>query len=182
MTEVTDHALVERSLNGDRRAFGTLVERYQKPVFNLALRISSNSAEAEDITQSTFLKAFEKLDSFNSDYKFFSWLYRIAINESLNSVGQRRSFEELDDRVASEGDGPEEKFGRNEVERLVSESLMGMAFEYRVVLILRHLMGLSYSEIGEIVGVPEQIVKSRLFTSRQIMKKFLAQKGVTKDG
>lgn len=182
MTEATDHKLVERILSGDRNAFGTLVERYQKPVFNLALRMSNNTAEAEDIAQSTFLKAYERLDSFNPDYKFFSWLYRIAVNEALNAVGQRKSFEQLDEGVASEVDGPEEKLSRSEAERLVSECLMGIRFEYRVVLILRHLMGLSYGEIGEIVGIPEQTVKSRLFTSRQLMKEVLVQKGVTKDG
>ncbi|MGA3244717.1 MAG: sigma factor, partial [Bacteroidota bacterium] len=80
MQEPNDKDLVKRCLSGDQKAFEILLERYQKPVFNIALRVLSNTDDAADVTQATFVKAYEKLNSYDNRYKFFSWLYRIAVN------------------------------------------------------------------------------------------------------
>ena len=90
MSEAEDRELVEKCCDGDRAAFTELVDRYQKTVFNTALRIVGDPEEAEDVAQSAFLKAYEKLDSYKPQYRFFSWIYRITVNESLISGGWKK--------------------------------------------------------------------------------------------
>src|SRR5882762_2699539 len=91
--------LVQRTLAGDREAFGSLVEAYQRVVFNLALRMVGDAEDARDVTQTVFVKAYQKLSTFDQRNRFFSWLYRIGINESINLLHRRKSREELDDRM-----------------------------------------------------------------------------------
>jgi len=102
MSDQDDELLVRRCLGGDRGAFEVLVDKYQGPLFNVALRMTQVYADAEDITQSAFLKAFESLSSFKPGRKFFSWLYRIAVNESLNFLRAKRHLEPLSEETAVE--------------------------------------------------------------------------------
>ncbi|MDX1555360.1 MAG: sigma-70 family RNA polymerase sigma factor, partial [Xanthomonadales bacterium] len=101
-----DQALIERCQRGDRRALEELLQQYQRPVFNVALRMLGNSDDAADITQTVFLKAFENLDHYNPEHKFFSWIYRIAINESINQINREKRTEPLDDSRPGSGPGP----------------------------------------------------------------------------
>jgi RNA polymerase sigma-70 factor, ECF subfamily len=176
--EEADRRLVHRTLKGDRQAFGALVEKYQKPVFNVALRLSRSYADAEDIAQATFLKAFEKLQTYNEQYKFFSWLYRIAVNESLNFVHRRVPHQEPDMYVASDDPTPLERFEDEDLVSAIETSLLELKVEHRTVIVLKHFQELSYSEIGEILDLPEKTIKSRLFTARRVLKEILMQKGV----
>ena len=118
-TDAEDRDLVRRTLTGENRAFGFLVDRYQKPVFNVALRISHNPTDAEDIAQTVFMKAFRKLESFDDEQRFFSWLYRIAINESINFSRRRRDHDELEHEPASRLGSPEDTAVQKDVEEQV---------------------------------------------------------------
>ena len=166
MLEPDDKDLVKRCLTGDLKAFETILARYQKPVFNVALRVLSNTADAADVTQAAFLKAYEKLNSYDHHYKFFSWLYRILVNECLNVQRSRRSQEPLNSGLATRDD-PHRDAEQSELRASVQSALLRLPPAYREVVVLRHYAGLSYVEIAEALGVPEKTVKSRLYSARQ---------------
>jgi RNA polymerase sigma-70 factor (ECF subfamily) len=176
--EQDDLELVRKCLSGDVRAFEYLVDRYQKTVFNAALRIMGSYQDAEDATQSTFLKAYENLKSFNPKYKFFSWLYKIAVNESLNSISQRKQPEELDEDFASRDKTPEEIYRDLELTENIQDALMGLEPEYRIIVILKHFHEFSYKEIGQILDLSEKTIKSRLFTARQLLRNTMLRGGI----
>ncbi|HTK82043.1 MAG TPA: sigma-70 family RNA polymerase sigma factor [Bacteroidota bacterium] len=173
MNEEQDLKLVDDSLHGDQKAFGKIVDKYQRPIFNVALRILNNVNEAQDIAQEVFIKAYNNLPNFNHKYKLFSWLYRIAINESLNLQQSRRRGEALNEGMIS-GDGtPEDILNNNESSEMINIAIGRLNQDYQTVIILKHLQGFSYNQIGEILGIPEKTVKSRLFTARQQLKDIL---------
>jgi RNA polymerase sigma-70 factor (ECF subfamily) len=178
MLEPDDKDLVRRCLSGDLKAFETILERYQKPVFNVALRVLSNTADAADVTQATFVKAYEKLSSYNDRYKFFSWLYRIAINTSLNFLEQKKRSDLLGDEDVSEGNRLEEDLNAAERVEKLEEAILNLSVDHRVVIVLRHFHDLSYEEIGLILDIPEKTVKSRLFTARHLLKDILTKAGL----
>lgn len=179
MFESRDRALVKRCLRGDRRALARVVGEYQKPLFNAAYRILGNAEDAADATQAAFLKAFENLGSYDPKYKFFSWIYRIAVNESINQLKRKRAHQPVVDTVVDSGSGPYSQTESGDLSRRVQEGLMKLPEDYRVVLVLRHFSECSYREIGEVLDVPEKTVKSRLYSARQLMKERLAALGVT---
>ena len=178
MLEPDDKDLVKRCLAGDLNAFETILERYQKPVFNVALRVLSNTDDAADVTQATFVKAYEKLNSYDSRYKFFSWLYRIAVNTSLNFLEQKKRSDLLGDEDVSEGNRLEEELHAAERVEKLEDAILKLAVEYRVVVVLRHFHDLSYEDMGIILDIPEKTVKSRLFTARQKLKGILTASGL----
>ena len=175
--DAEDRDLVRRTRSGETRAFGFLVDRYQKPVYNVALRISHNPTDAEDIAQTVFMKAFQKLESFDDEQRFFSWLYRIAINESINHSRRRRDHDALDREPVATRDTPEQDAVRSDVEEQVGEALMYLKPEDRAIVCLKHFQGFSYREIGYILDIPDKTVKSRLFTARQRLKDVLLRMG-----
>jgi RNA polymerase sigma-70 factor (ECF subfamily) len=178
MQEPNDKDLVKRCLSGDQKAFEILLERYQKPVFNIALRILSNTDDAADVTQATFVKAYEKLNSYDNRYKFFSWLYRIAVNTSLNLLEQKKRSDLLGDKDVSDGNRLEEELhAADRIEKL-EDAILNLPVEYRVVIVLRHFQDLSYEEMGMILDLPEKTVKSRLFTARQMLRDLLINSGL----
>jgi len=170
-------------MKGDRETFGAIVDRYQKAIFNVAYRMVNDYEDAMDITQSTFIKAYENLDSFDPSHKFFSWLYRIAVNESLNHISRRKrqarlAYEPRDSReYGVEPRSPEDPAEQGETDEMLRSALTQLKFDYRLVVILRHFLNLSYREIGDIVDAPEKTVKSRLFTARQLLKEILVEQG-----
>jgi RNA polymerase sigma-70 factor (ECF subfamily) len=174
MTE--DLHFIQRYLSGDRGAFEPLVDRYQKTVFNVALRMVNNTDDAADITQNVFIKASEKLDSFDPKYKFFSWIYRIAVNESINFVEAAKKNERLTHELVAEGKSPEDVLQDELLAQSVEEGLLRLTDDYRIVIILRHFENLSYDEIGFILDLPVRTVKSRLFSARQSLKKILSKR------
>lgn len=173
-----DARLVHACLTGDRRAFGELVQKYEKKLYNVAYRVVNDSEDAMDATQAAFVKAYEKLDSFDPSYKFFSWLYRILLNESLTLVNKRKRFEQLDANLPVREKDPEQQFDALETNNHVQAALMHLKVEYRTVIVLKHFQGLSYREIGAILDVPEKTVKSRLFTARCQLRDILSKRGV----
>ncbi len=178
MTNGDDWQLVQACLQGDTKAFETLIERYQKPIFNLALRMVRDTEDAEDVTQTVFLKAFEKLNTFNPKYKFFSWIYRMTINESINLLNQKKPHDVLDGRLPLMEKTPDEQYEQEELVELIGAALMRIPVDYRAVLVLRHFGHLSYREIGFVLDAPEKTVKSRLYTARQQLRDVLLKQGL----
>lgn len=182
MIEHDDKNLVKQVLKGEKKAFEGLVDKYQKPIFNAVYRMVQNFDDAEDITQRVFIKAFESLDVYNIRYKFFSWIYRIAINESINFINQKKRKEELSDDLIFREKTPEEEYIESELNEKVQEALMFIDPNYRILIVLKHFQDCSYKEMSYILDIPEKKVKSRLFTARGLLKDVLITKGtITND-
>ena len=176
MESETDDVLVERCRNGDREAFAALVVRYQRPVYNAAWWVLRNAEDASDVAQNVFLKVAERLDDYDPQYRFFSWIYRIAVNESLDMLRRNGREEPLDDEIdvaGPDGDDPERRVGDAELSARIRRAVMSMATNDRTVLMLRHFSELSYVEIGQVLDLDEKTVKSRLFEARQRLRGLL---------
>lgn len=171
-----DQVLVEGCRNGDRAAFAALVVRYQQPIYNAAYRVLGNAEDAADIAQAVFLKVAEKLEEYDPRFKFFSWLYRIAINESLNLLRRNGREEPLDEEMdipGADSANPEWQLGEAQVSRRVQGALMRMRAEDRVMIALRHFSECSYREIAAILELDERTVKSRLYEARSRLRGLL---------
>jgi RNA polymerase sigma-70 factor (ECF subfamily) len=172
-----DLALVERCRNGDWTAFTELVVRYQRPIYNAAFWVLRKPEDASDIAQIVFLKVAERLDEYDPRFKFFSWIYRIAVNESLNLLRRNGREEALDDEIdlpGPESANPEGQASTAEVSRRIQSALMKMTPNDRVVLTLRHFSECSYEEIGQILDIDQKTVKSRLYEARQRLRHLLS--------
>jgi len=172
MVDTDDAAVVARCLAGEHNAYEAIVSRYQKGLFNVALRMLGNYEDAKDATQTAFIKAYEHLDSFNPEQRFFNWLFRILKNECLNSLRGRRAAEPVSVGLAAtnRADPVEER----ERHQAVQSALLTLSVEYREVVVLRHFTDLSYDEIAATLGIPAKTVKSRLYTARQQLGERLA--------
>lgn len=172
--DAPDNALVACCLAGDVEAFAPLVRRYERVLYNVAVRMLGDREEARDVTQDAFLKAFQKLDTFDPSYRFFSWMYRIVVNESLNARGRRAPVAPLEvdlPTAARADDGLRER----EVRDRVQAGLARLARTDREVLVLRHFAELSYADIAVSLGIAEKTVKSRLHEARQRLGRALEQ-------
>ena len=184
--------LVERLKRRDESAFVEVVRLYQHKVFNLVLRMIGNRQEAEDIAQDVFVTVFKSIDSFRGESKLATWLYRIAANHCKNRLKylDRRSYRDTGvlDEAAERAlqtsqpsattphvDGPEKVLEGLQLERLVQEGIRLLDEEHRMLVILRDVEDLSYSEIAAISGLPEGTVKSRLHRARTALKEHLAK-------
>jgi RNA polymerase sigma-70 factor (ECF subfamily) len=175
--EDDDATLVRRCRDGDRAAFERLVMRYQKPVFNAALRLLRDPEDARDVAQTTFLKVFEHIADYDPSFKFYSWIYRIAVNESLNALGSRKPCEGLNGEEADAAPGPDRQLEGEQTGQAIEEALMRLNPELRTVIVLRHFMHLSYQDMSDILLLPEKTVKSRLYSARQLLRDHLLQYG-----
>jgi RNA polymerase sigma-70 factor (ECF subfamily) len=165
---VDDQATVARCLAGESAAFERIVGRYQQVLFTVALRMLGDEEEARDATQNTFVKVFEKLGTYDSRHRFFSWIYRILTNECLN-VRRRpalvRAQTPLDEGMAQ--DAAVDAVEAAERRTAVKKAILELAEPYREVIVLRHFAALSYEEMSEAIGIPTKTVKSRLYSARQ---------------
>lgn len=168
-----DEALVARCLGGEADAFEPLVLRYQRVLYNAAYRLLGNREDAREVAQSAFVKAYEKLASFDPRYRFFSWIYRIVVNEALNTRSRRRPSLPLGADLPG-GGGVEEALASRERRDSVQAALLRLGNDDREVIVLRHFAELSYAEIGETLGIAEKTVKSRLHEARQRLGRMLA--------
>jgi RNA polymerase sigma-70 factor (ECF subfamily) len=175
MNKPDDTDLVRRSMKGERTAFEALLIKYEKPVYNAAYRMLASSDDAKDVTQTVFLKAYENLGRYDPKFRFFSWIYRIALNESINCLNSRNRTEELAGEPATETEGPDEATDTAQQSRRIQSALMKIKPEYRSVIVLRHFHEFNYLEIGEILDIPEKKVKSRLYSGRQMLKEALEE-------
>lgn len=177
MSKPDDTKLIERCIKGDRKAFETLLIQYEKPVFNAAYRMLNNKEDASDVTQTVFLKVYENFDSFDPSRRFFSWVYRITLNESINVLGKQKRLEPLQHEPADDGKSPEQEVASAELSAEIQAALMTVKTDYRTVVILKHFLGCSYMEISEVLEIPEKTVKSRLYSARQMLKDALTRSG-----
>jgi RNA polymerase sigma-70 factor (ECF subfamily) len=179
MSDNVDAARVRDCLAGDPRAFEALVARYERPVYNVALRMLRNPEDARDIAQSVFMKAWLSLSSYDPKYKFYSWIYRMAINESLNILRSRgRDGEPVDERIPMEGAGPADELVAGQTREAVLAAVGRLRPEHRSVIVLRYFVDLPYEDIAQVLELDPKTVKSRLYTARQVLKDQLAGRGV----
>jgi len=168
-----DAELVARCLGGEVDAFEPLVLRYQRVLYNVAWRLVGNREEARDVVQGAFVKAWQKLATFDPRHRFFSWIYRIVVNESLNARSRRPPLQTLEGSDLPGPGGPEEALRSRERNDCLQKALLRLPGDDREVIILRHFAELSYAEIGETLGVAEKTVKSRLHEARQRLGRVL---------
>ena len=184
-SEVSDAKLVEQVQRGDTSAFDLLVRKYQHKVLKLVSRFVSDQAEAEDVAQEAFIKAYRALPSFRGESAFYTWLYRIAINTAKNAlVSNRRRPVDFDldlqdpeqyERQArlKEGDTPEGLLLTEEIRQTVQAAMAELPEDLRTAIMLRELDGLSYEEIAERMSCPVGTVRSRIFRAREAIDKKL---------
>jgi RNA polymerase sigma-70 factor (ECF subfamily) len=175
-----DQQLVERAQNGDKHAFELLVAKYQRRLGRLISRFVRDTAEAEDVTQDAFIKAYRALPAFRGDSAFYTWLYRIGINTAKNhllALGRRaptstafdsEEAEEFEDAsLLHEVATPENELMSKQVVEVVNASLQQLPDDLRMALTLREIEGLSYEEIAAVMNCPIGTVRSRIFRARE---------------
>jgi RNA polymerase sigma-70 factor (ECF subfamily) len=172
-------AIVAQARTGDAKAFNELLQRYERKIFRLALHITQNREDAEDVLQETFLKAYQHLDQFQGQSKFYTWIVRIAVNQALMKLRKRKSDRSVsldetidtgEDTVAREiaawDENPEEQYGREELNQILTSAVDGLTPIYRAVFVLRDVDGLSTEETAEALELSVPAVKSRLLRAR----------------
>ena len=189
LRELTDGELLAKAISGREDGFEELVRRYQRPITNYVYRMVGNYDAALDVTQEVFIKVYNSLGKYSSDYKFSTWLYRIAHNAAIdymrrNSVSQQSLETESEDgafqlQIKDGRPTPEQEREhtewRNEIEAVVN----CLPAAYRDLILLRHSRDMSYDEISEITGLPLGTVKNRLFRAREMMREMFVQRGFT---
>lgn len=182
-------SLVRQAQQGDDEAFTALVDEYKDSIYNYVARMLHDQTEAEDIAQEAFVRAYQALPEFQGASSFQTWLYRIASNLAIDAARRRvrRSTLSIDEPVSTEegelsrqlpdeGPGPAEELESSEVQQVVREAIAELSPKLSSVIVLYDLIGLSYKEIGDILGCPLGTVKSRLFNARnQLQGKLLAK-------
>ena len=174
LTELEDVQLVDRAQDGDRKAFSELVRRYQTAVYRVCYRILGNAHDAEDAAQEAFIRAYDRLTSFQGRSAFKTWMTRLAVNVSLNELDRRKPFNPLMDVHESPGPGPEAEAVRSEAATEVQDALQQLRPNHRAAVVLRDLEGVSYREIAKHLEVPEGTVKGWVHRGRQELKELLA--------
>ena len=189
MTREQEAQIVQRVLQGDVNAFEKLVLEYEKAVYGITQRMTGNAEDAADMTQETFIKAYNSLSSFRGDSKFSVWLYRIATNVCLDFLRSRSrkptvslsveddDGEEVELDIADESQSPERLLERGLTRDAVRRGLDALSPEYRQILLLREIQGLSYEEIADVLTLEVGTVKSRIFRARKRLCAFLLADG-----
>jgi RNA polymerase sigma-70 factor, ECF subfamily len=189
-----ESALVAKAREGDLAAFNELVNTYSRKIFRLAKHITQNDEDAEDVLQETFLKAFEHLGNFQGQSKFYTWIVRIAVNESLMKLRKRKSDRTVpldepvdtgEDTVVREiavwDENPEQKYSREELGQILDEAVESLRPAFRTVFVLRDIEELSTEETAEALGISVPAVKSRLLRARlqlrERLTRFFKRKG-----
>lgn len=175
---MTDDQLIDEALAGRSAAFGQLVLKYQDRLFTALAHVIGGVEDARDAAQDAFVQAFVKLESFQRNSTFYTWLYRIAFNAAISRSRKKRPNESLDGRREAAGlepidhrhGGPTESVERNERAEQVRHALDGLPHDYRVVIVLREIDGCDYEQISEILDVPVGTVRSRLHRARLQLK------------
>ncbi|MCK9399293.1 MAG: sigma-70 family RNA polymerase sigma factor [Bacteroidales bacterium] len=171
-----DNELVYEVIHGSISSFEVLIDRYQQTIFNIILRMVGDFETARDLTQDVFVKAFEKMGGFNFKYRFFSWIYRMAINEAINYNRKRPkniSLNGIDPLLAENPEASDHESSN----RLLHNGLLNLTDDYRVLVLLKYYCGFSYEEINEVTRIPVKKVRSRLFIAREQLRKGLIANG-----
>ena len=182
-----DLALVERARRQDMAAYDDLMRRYQERIYATIYHMTANHEDANDLAQETFIKAFQALKSFKGDASFYTWVYRIAVNKTINFLKQRKnrthlSLNDLDFNAEHDPDlvslvsdkTPRRDVGLAELQEKLNEALMKLSEAHRLVVTLHDVQGLSHEEISEIMDCNVGTVRSRLFYARQQLQAYLS--------
>lgn len=169
-----DHALVRQVLAGTTEAYRDLVKKYQGPVFNVLLRMLHNRDEAEELTQDVFVRAYEYLPRFRFEYRFFSWIYRIAINRALGHLKKKRPTAGLDEIKHLRTEAHDRQ---NDEREHLDMAINKLKTHYKTVIVLKYFEDLSYKEMAVVLDIPEKTVRSRLYEARIRLKAILETTG-----
>jgi len=178
MTNKSDSDLVRACLGGVTSAFESLVDRYQATLYNVALKMVNDTDDAKDIAQAAFVKAFENLEKFDLNRKFFSGLYRIAVNESIDHLKRTKRHVPIETDAVAVEKTPAERYEENELGGIIQDSIWELDIDYRAAIVLRHFADLSLRELSFVLEIPEKTVKSRLYTARRLLCRALKRRGV----
>ena len=190
-----DAALVERARANDPGAFDELVERYKQRIYGTVYHMTSNHEDANDLAQETFIRAFKNLHRFKGDSSFYTWIYRIAVNTTINFLNSHRrrsknhlSLDDVDARVQDDpdfiertsGEGPATEVAAKELMEHLNAALQKLSPDHRLVVTLYDIQGLSHAEIAKITNSSEGTVRSRLYYARlqlqQLLKRYLPER------
>lgn len=189
LTAVTDRELVATAVNGVEGSFEELVRRYQRPISAYVYRMVGNYESALDLTQEIFIKVYSSLRRYRDEFKFSTWIYKIAHNAAVDHL-RRNATREQSLIVGHEGDQfdlpvesnrltPEQESERKERRGEIESVVRTLPANYRELIILRHSQDLSYEEIVDVTGLPLGTVKNRLFRAREMMRQQFVEKGIT---
>jgi RNA polymerase sigma-70 factor, ECF subfamily len=176
MLKKDDNELVYEVVNGSISSFGILIERYQKTVFRIMFHMAGDVETAKDLSQNVFVRAFENLGKFNPERRFYSWLYKIAVNEAIDWNRRKHKTEGLEaaEKIpASVVDQTDHEDRR----LLLHRELRRIAPEYRILILLKYFSGFSYDEMAVMTGSPTEKVRSRLYIARQQLRTGLITQG-----
>jgi RNA polymerase sigma factor (sigma-70 family) len=180
-----DLALIRAAIDGDQAAFRELMKKYRDAIFNLIFRIIRDRAQVEDLTQETFVKAFASLRSFNREYAFSTWLYKIATNSSIDYIRKKKLHTMSIDKPISHGESdysielpdstyePDRVIIRDQKSVIIAEAIAQLPAKYRKVIIMRHNEERDYAEIAKILKIPIGTVKAHIFRARELLYKYL---------
>jgi RNA polymerase sigma-70 factor (ECF subfamily) len=176
----SDPELIAETLAGNQAAFGQLVTKYQERLYHTAVHLLGSPEDALDVVQDTFVQAFVKLESFRGSSAFYTWLYRIAINQSIGLRRRRKPMASVDRTRETTGEepldtivGPDRRLLQQERAEQLHEALAALSEEHRAILVLREMEGCDYEAIGEILELPVGTVRSRLHRARMQLKELL---------
>lgn len=177
-----EEELIRNALNGNSQSFGVLVQRYQDRLYTAMINVVGSTDEAEDVVQEAFIQAYIKLDTFQMNSKFFTWIYRIAFNFALSRRRKNRGQLSLDQSRETTGNEPTDHrecpdadMVRNESVGLVRKAMNKLSEDHRSIIVLREMQGMSYEHIAEILSIEVGTVRSRLNRARAQLKAFLEQ-------
>lgn len=186
--ELDDRQLVKKATGGDQAAYNSLVERYQGKIYALAYNMTGNNADAEDLVQEIFLKAYRYLPRFKQKSSFYTWLYRIAVNHTINFLKKRdrRTFYSLDDvdnniekdpdyMELSSRSGPFRDTSLSELQKNLNAAIQKLSDKHRAVVVLHDIQGVPHEEIAKMLNCSHGTVRSRLFYARQQLQSYLKE-------
>jgi RNA polymerase sigma factor (sigma-70 family) len=180
-----DSELIRRAKEGNEKAYEQLLQKYRIQVYNLVFRMVRDKQEAEDLTQEAFIKAFNSLASFNEDYAFSTWLYKIATNNCIDFFRKRKlqtysldkpikyKDSEIQQEIPDPDLNPEKTILANERSRIIRDAIDSLPDKYHEAIVLRHREEKSYEEIAQILDLPLGTVKARIFRAREMLNKAL---------
>ncbi|WP_184312084.1 RNA polymerase sigma factor [Anaerosolibacter carboniphilus] len=176
--EDVDHKIIEAVLKGDGDKFGELIGRYKNGVYSVCMRMVGDAEEARDLSQETFIKAYNSLQRYNPEYKFSTWIFKIATNLSIDHLRKKKHQAlPLDEKLSMPYDTASAEnmylhhYNKNEIERVIQE----LPYDYKALVILYHKEGLSYQSICDVMNLPMSKVKNRLHRARSILKERLKE-------
>ncbi len=188
LPEAEDHTLVARAQAGDVAAYDQLVQRHQAKIYGLIYNMTSNQQDAEDLVQEVFLKGFKVLKHFKGKSSFYSWIYRIAINRTINFIKKRRnrsalSLNDMDSTVENDPayvelsarESPLRDVSLAELQEKLNNALRTLSEKHRAVVVLHDIQGIPHDEIGKMMNCSPGTVRSRLFYARQQLQNELAE-------